>query len=179
MLDDLPEIGDEPKAFRRDIVALLPRLRRFCCALAGGRENGDDLLQATVERALASEQRFERGTRLDSWMYRIARNIRIDQARASKARGGIAATIDEIAEPIGSDGIAVVEGRSDLTAVARLFAALPQPQREVFSLVALDGLSYRDAADILEVPIGTIMSRLARARSTMESALHCQEDAAR
>jgi RNA polymerase sigma-70 factor (ECF subfamily) len=105
-------------------------------------------------------------------VFRIARNLHFDELRAAKARGGTHAELDAAADYIGADGLRIVEARSDLGAAAQAFAALPEAQRETFVLVALEGLSYREAAELLEVPIGTIMSRLARARAVMESRIN-------
>ena len=157
-----------PDRVREEIVALLPRLRRYCATLAGNRDMGDDLMQSAVERALMHLDRFTPGTRLDSWVYRIARNIFIDQLRAERVRGGHPVPFDEIPDVAGDDGQAIVDARSDLASATLAFAALPTAHREIFSLVVIDGMSYRDAADLLEIPVGTVMSRLARARSAIE-----------
>lgn len=151
-------------AMRAAIVATLPRLRRFCQAMAGNAADGDDLMQATVERALRRADQFEPGTRLDSWMYRIAQNIHIDGARAARRRG-TAIDVDALLGIAGSDGRETVENRSQLSAAQRALQALPDDQRAVFALVVIEGRSYRDTAETLEVPVGTVMSRLARARA--------------
>lgn len=156
-----------PTGFHADIVALLPRLLRFCRALSQNTADADDLLQAAVERALVNAGKWQQGTRLDSWIYRIAQNIAIDWSRARAVRG-VPAALDMVADVTGDDGIAVVEGRSDLGQVALAFSALPAEQRAVLTLVTLDGLSYREAADILDVPAGTVMSRLSRARGALQ-----------
>lgn len=159
-----------PAGFHADIVALLPRLLRFCRALSRNAADADDLLQAAVERALVNAGKWRQGTRLDSWIYRIAQNIAIDWSRASAVRG-VPAELDMVADVTGDDGIAVVEGRSDLGQVALAFAALPAEQRAVLTLVTLDGLSYREAAEILDVPAGTVMSRLSRARGALQKSI--------
>jgi RNA polymerase sigma-70 factor (ECF subfamily) len=151
------------EAMRSAIVAALPRLRRFCQAMVGNPHDGDDLMQATVERALSRHVQFEPGTRVDSWMYRIAQNLHIDGVR-SRQRRGVTVPIEDLPERIGEDGWAVVEGRSELAMAQRALAQLPDDQRAAFVLVVIEGLSYREAADTLDVPIGTIMSRIARAR---------------
>ncbi|HEX7789526.1 MAG TPA: RNA polymerase sigma factor [Afipia sp.] len=152
---------------RTQIVALLPRLRRFCAALTRGGDAGDDLCQATIERALTRADQFEPGTRLDSWMYKIARNIQIDMVRRQKTRGA-EIDISEDFEVIGDDGVAIVEGRSELAMAEAAMARLPDEQRALIALVVIDGQSYRDAAEILGIPIGTVMSRIARARRTID-----------
>ena len=152
---------------RQDVIAILPRLRRFCMALAKGMDVGDDLCQATVERALSREDQFIPGTRLDSWMYRIAQNIHIDQVRRLKTRG-VEIDVDDAFTVSGDDGVQIVEGRSDLAKARAAMAALPDDQRILLALVVLDGKSYREASDILEIPMGTVMSRIARARRSID-----------
>jgi RNA polymerase sigma-70 factor, ECF subfamily len=154
------------KATKDQLVALLPRLRRFCMALTRSAEAGDDLAQSTIERALSRINQWHEGTRLDSWMFRIAQNINIDQARAQKTRG-VSVDIDELASVSGEDGRDVVESRNALAKARAAMAKLPDDQRTLIALVAIDGQSYKDAAAILDIPIGTVMSRLARARAAI------------
>lgn len=153
--------------FRTAVIAALPRLRRFCQGLVGHVQDGDDLMQSTVERALSRAHQFVPGTRVDSWMFRIAQNLHIDRVRAAGRRGQ-QVPVDEPPETMGEDGRATVESRSDLAAAQRALQAVPDDQRAAFLLVVVEGLSYREAADVLEVPVGTIMSRLARARGRIE-----------
>ncbi len=164
--------GDE--GLRTQIVALLPRLRRFCAALTRNGDAGDDLCQATIERALSRSDQFEPGTRLDSWMYRIARNLQIDAVRRRHTRG-VEIDIDDAFDVAGDDGVAVVEGRSDLARAEAAMAALPDEQRALIALVVLDGQSYRDAAEMLDIPIGTVMSRIARARRSIDLAVRGEQ----
>ena len=151
------------------ILAVLPRLRRFCHAMAGNAADGDDLMQSTVERALAHGDQFQRGTRIDSWLYRIAQNLQIDLARA-KGRRGTAVPVEDAFGLVGDDGEGVFH-RAELAAVSRALADVPEDQRAAFLLVVVEGLSYREAADALDVPVGTIMSRIARARGRIDKAL--------
>lgn len=168
---EMPRQGNPPdQDLRADIVGLLPRLRRFCHALARGADAGDDLCQATVERALARSGQFQPGTRMDSWMYRIAQNLMIDDHRRRRTRG-VEIDVDEQFDLRGEDGVAVVERRSDLARARAALAALPEDQRVVMALVVIDGQSYRDAAAVLGVPIGTVMSRIARARAAIDKAM--------
>jgi RNA polymerase sigma-70 factor (ECF subfamily) len=154
-----------PDDVRARIVAFIPRLRRFCGGLSESRHQGDDLMQATVERALSRIDQWQPGTSLESWMYRMARNIRIDRARADRVRG---AGADVSTDVLPSDDVlARLEARSDLDAVRAAMASLPAEQRELMALVVIDGQSYKDAAEILEIPIGTVMSRIARARRSI------------
>jgi RNA polymerase sigma-70 factor, ECF subfamily len=165
--------------FRTRIVEVLPRLRRFAHALTKDRDRGDDLVQETCMRALSRIDQFEAGTKLDSWMYRIAQNIWFDQVRSSKARGtvvelddGVDAAVDTsiLSGPV-TDGRRVVEGRLTLDAVNRAMAKLPSDLQVLVALVCVDGRSYQEAAEITESPIGTVMSRLARARRMLHEAL--------
>ena len=155
---------------RTRMVELLPRLRRFAVALTGDLDQADDLVQEACMRALSRVEQWQPGTRLDSWMYRIAQNLWLDRMRAKKVRGE---QVDvESAEALaGPDGRVVVESRLTLNAVSAAMAQLPNEQRLLIALVCIDGLSYKEAAEITETPIGTVMSRLARARRELHARL--------
>ena len=152
------------------MAALVPRLRRFAYGLTGSIDAGDDLVQSTCERALSRLHLWQPGTRLDSWMYRIMQNLWIDDLRAGRRRE-IATESETFDSMVGGDAEREVEVRLDLAAVRRHIAGLPPDQRAVLLLVSVDGLSYKEAAAVLEVPIGTVMSRLARARLALARAL--------
>ena len=158
---------DGPADLREQIVEVLPRVRRFCLALARSQDAGDDLCQATVERALSRADQFIQGTRLDSWMYRIAQNIFIDDKRRVRTRGH-EVDVDNAFALAGDNGVQIVEGRSDLASARAAMAALPEEQRLLMTLVVLDGMSYKEAATTLDIPIGTVMSRIARARRAID-----------
>lgn len=162
--------------FAHDLVALLPRLRRFARALAGAPDRADDLVQSACERALRARDTFQPGTRLDAWMFRILRNVWIDAARRAGARGGEHAALDEVAEQAGWDGRDVTETRLMLARAREAIAALPPESREVVVLVCVEELSYREAAEVLEVPVGTVMSRLSRARAKLARTLGLAQD---
>jgi RNA polymerase sigma-70 factor, ECF subfamily len=151
---------------RDEIVALVPRLRRFCMALTRSADGGDDLAQSTIERALSRIDQWQPGTRLDSWMFRIAQNIFIDEVRASKRRG-TTVDVDALEMVVGDDGRRITEGRSDVARARAAIEALPDDQRSLIALVVIDGQSYKEAAAILDIPIGTVMSRIARARQSI------------
>jgi RNA polymerase sigma-70 factor, ECF subfamily len=153
--------------FRSRLIDLIPRLRRFAAALTGDLDQADDLVQDTCARALSRRDQWQDGTRLDSWMYRIAQNLWLDQMRAKKTRG----THVEADDISGTDGRTVVENRLSLAAVSAAMAKLPEDQRLLVALVCIDGVSYKQAAEITGVPIGTVMSRLARARRQLHAAL--------
>src|SRR5271165_1667188 len=154
---------DDPRLL---IVDFLPRLRRFCHAITGDPDKGDDLVQETCARALSRLAQWEAGTRLDSWMFRIAQNLWFDQRRAHKVRGD-AVDIDQAYDIPGDDGRDIAEFRLTLREVNEGIAELPADQQVLIALVCVDGLSYKEAAEVLEVPIGTVMSRLARARRAL------------
>ncbi len=151
---------------RRDLAALLPRLRRFGIALAGSPEQGDDIVQAAVERVLTKADQWQPGTSLESWTFKIMQNIWRDELRRRKT--------DERKQALNSagtdetiDGPNVAETMLMLTKTRACFARLPEDQRLALALVVLDGRSYREAADQLEIPIGTLMSRLSRGRDAL------------
>jgi RNA polymerase sigma-70 factor (ECF subfamily) len=156
--------------FERELLALLPRLRRFARALAYDPADADDLCQIALERALKAWRSFEPGTRLDSWMYRIMRNCWIDEVRSRQRRSETFAP-EEAGLGVGDDGDRHIEARVELAAVDRAMAALPDEQREVIALVLVEGLAYREAADILGVPMGTLTSRLVRGRQALMAQL--------
>ena len=128
---------------------------------------GDDLTQSTIERALRRIHQWQQGTRLDSWMFRIARNINIDEARA-RIRRTAQIDYDAIDNAIGEDGRQITETRSTLACARTAMAKLSDDQRALMMLVVVEGQSYREAADTLHIPIGTVMSRIARARRTID-----------
>ena len=152
--------------FESEMIALLPRLRRFAHALARSSVDADDLCQAAVERALKSRDQWQPGTRLDSWMYRIMRNLWIDETRARGRRDQTFAP-EEAGTNIGDDGARRAELRLELTDLDRAMNRLPPEQREVIALVLVEGLAYKEAAAVLDVPIGTLTSRLSRGREAL------------
>ena len=159
------------KEIHTALPLLLPRLRRFCRGLAGSLDGGDDLCQEAIARALAGAGGFERGSRLDRWIFRIARNIQIDSGRRRRTRGE-EVDVDYAESTAGDDGRQVTEARSDLARVRSGFRDLPEDQRMLMLLVVVEGFSYKDAAETLEIPLGTVMSRLSRARKALDRCLH-------
>lgn len=151
---------------RQEIAALVPRLRRFAGALAGNTADGDDIVQTACVKALSGLDRFTPGTRLDSWMFRIVQNCFLDSVR-SRRRSAV--TDPELLERQSDGGLGArrAEDRLVLAELREAVAALPDEQRAVLALVAIDGLSYKDAAAALGIPVGTVMSRLARARAKL------------
>src|SRR5262245_17933894 len=155
---------------RQEMVALLPRLRRFALVQTGSRELADELVQAACERALSRLDQFTPGTRLDSWMFRIVRSLWIDKARYARRRPEAGAEMIGLM-PFDARIQEQVEAKADLAIVRDAVATLPEEQRVVLALVAIDGRSYQQAAETLGVPIGTVMSRLSRARRKLVDAL--------
>lgn len=158
------------------IAEMLPRLRRFACGLAGSLADADDVLQAAIEKALSRPDQFRAGSRLDSWMFRIIQTTWFDHRGSAAVR--LAERPDLLERMQGADEIRELEARSTLRRVERLIAALPDEQRVVLMLVTVDGVSYREAAEILDIPVGTIMSRLARARLAIGRGLEARREAA-
>ncbi|MDL1863540.1 sigma-70 family RNA polymerase sigma factor, partial [Betaproteobacteria bacterium PRO7] len=146
--------------FRAELVNLLPRLRRFARALARHREDADDLVQAALERALTRREQWTPGTRLDSWMFKIINNAWIDEVRSRARRDALFAPEEE------GEGVGAPQAGSpvDAIAVRRAMALLNDDQRAAVGLVLVEGLPYKEAAEVLGIPIGTLTSRLARAR---------------
>lgn len=147
---------------RKQLGQFTPRLRRFALTLTRSQVDADDLVQSTLERALVCLQKWEPGTRLDSWLYRIAQNLWIDQRRRARLRGST-----ESADAMlltGEDGREVNERQLMIRDAVRALDSLPEDQQAVLALVSIEGLSYEEAAEVLNVPKGTVMSRLARAR---------------
>jgi RNA polymerase sigma-70 factor, ECF subfamily len=156
--------------FRDRMVAFLPRLRRFTYGLTGDFASADDLVQDACVRALANREQWQPGTKFESWMFRIAQNLWIDRRRTAKSRG-VHHDIDDVAEPMGVDGRDITDQRLTLAAVAKAMQSLSDDQRTLLSLVCIDGASYKEAAETLNLPIGTVMSRLARARQALQGIL--------
>lgn len=154
--------------FKRELVELLPRLRRFASALTHSHADAEDLVQTAVERALRHASSWQAGTRLDSWLYKIVQNLWRDELKAHRRR---AEPLDAAADVVGVDGreTTLTHLRSIETRAA--LAELPEEQRLVVVLVVLDGMSYQQAAEVLNAPVGTVMSRLARARSKLAARL--------
>ncbi len=156
---------------RKELVALLPRLKRFAYSLSGSLDEADDLVQASCEKALMRLDQFEIGTRLDSWMFRIVQNTWIDRMRYSQRRGVV--NDPDAVERLAFDARIheQIEARSALGILRAQFARLPEEQKVVLSLVTIDGHSYEEAAQLLSIPIGTVMSRLSRARRKLAEAI--------
>lgn len=152
---------------REEIVALLPRLRRLARALARPPGEPDDLVQLTVERALTRSGQWVPGTRLDSWMFRIMKNAWIDEHRARKRHGLVLVDDEEAGARAAFDGESAMASRLEASEVERAMAKLPDEQRLAVALVLVEGLSYKEAAEVLQIPQGTLTSRLVRGRAAL------------
>lgn len=152
--------------FERDLLDLLPRLRRFARALTLDAADADDLCQVALERALKAESQWQAGTRLDSWMYRIMRNGWIDEIRARRRRSETFVGEEE-GMNVGVADDQRIEARVELGKVDQAMAQLPPEQREVIALILVEGLAYKEAAEALDLPMGTVTSRLVRGRQAL------------
>jgi RNA polymerase sigma-70 factor (ECF subfamily) len=152
----------------RLLAGLVPRLRRFGLALTGSRADADDLVQMACERALQRGEQLRDHARIDGWLYGIMRHLWIDEIRSRRVRRH--ADLDEAGEVEGASGTAA-EGVVMLGTVRQCLQALSADHRTVLILVCVDGLTYREAAEVLGVPIGTVMSRIARARQELHARL--------
>lgn len=158
---------------RDEIAALLPRLRRFGRTLARHREDADDLVQIAVERALTHTEQWRPGTRLDSWLFRIMQNAWIDETR-SRVRRSETFVAEEAGENV---GVSTTDAQIDALAVRKAVAQLSDDQRAAVGLVLVEGLPYKEAAEVLGIPVGTLTSRLARAREALQAILSGTEGA--
>jgi RNA polymerase sigma-70 factor (ECF subfamily) len=157
---------DPSQPVRDGLIALLPRLRRLARALAGQAADADDLVQIVLERALVRARQWRPDAPLDKWVFAIARNAWRDEMR-SRGRAQNVFAFEE-AGALVADGASAPAQKVELAAA---LAALPPDHREVVALVLVEGLSYTEAAELLEVPVGTVTSRLARARAALQTHL--------
>jgi RNA polymerase sigma factor (sigma-70 family) len=152
--------------FERRLTDLLPRLRRLARALTPQGADADDLVQTTLERGLRRRAQWRAGTSLEAWMFTIMKNAWIDETRA-RSRRDRRAEPAVAAEELPDPAIPSLERRRDAERVRQAVAGLPDDQRLAVALVLVDGLSYAEAARVMETPIGTLTSRLGRARAAL------------
>jgi RNA polymerase sigma-70 factor (ECF subfamily) len=152
---------------RAELVALLPRLRRFARALTRDAHDADDLVQLALERALAHAAQRRPEMQLAGWVFGILRNAWVDEQRARGRRARLFSP-EESGEQVAD---AASSAAPQMLAVQEALERLPGEQRLVVALVLIEGLSYKEAAHLLEIPIGTLTSRLARARETLQALL--------
>jgi RNA polymerase sigma-70 factor (ECF subfamily) len=147
------------------IAAELPRLWRYGLVLSGNRDTAEELVQATCVRAIERAHQFQPGTRLDRWLIAILHSIWLNEIRSRKVRQG-QGLVDADAVLV-FDGMKETETNILAAQVLREVQGLPEVQRETVYLVYVEGLTYREAAETLAIPIGTVMSRLAAARAKL------------
>lgn len=163
-------MADAGRIVGEELVAFLPNMRRFAVSLCRSSPVADDLVQLACERALASADSFQPGSRFDAWIFRIIRNLWIDDIRRQRV-AGVQDDIADHTERLAADDGQGAQTKIFLGEVWEAMQSLSAEQREVLMLVCVEEFSYREAADTLEVPIGTIMSRLARARLNLAKAV--------
>ncbi|WP_244313989.1 RNA polymerase sigma factor [Roseibium denhamense] len=159
---------------KTEMIRALPKLRSFALRLCRNPDQADDLVQATCERAIRSLDKFDPATRLDSWMFRILQNLYLNSARdtANRSRllGLVMADYNET-----YDGVKAANSSLELQQVQAFIEQLEEDNKIVLLMIAVEGRSYKDVADELNVPIGTVTSRLARARLKLRDWLESQE----
>ncbi|OLF78279.1 RNA polymerase subunit sigma-70 [Maricaulis sp. W15] len=163
-------MGKRSARLENEMIEYLPRMRRFARSLSRDAADADDLVQLTVERALTRLDQWQDGTRLDSWMYRIMKNAWIDETRRRQRQGRHLAP-PEAGESVGAED-PDFDKRIRAMSVERAMATLPDDQRIAVGLVLVEGLSYKEASNVLDVPMGTLTSRLARGRKALEAQLN-------
>lgn len=159
----------EEHALRLQIVALIPRLRRFALGLTRNGPEADDVVQMALERAISKINQFQPGTRLEAWMFRIVKTTWLDDRRRMARRP--AENNDQAVNEFAGERLPQTDALDLRADIARALDALSEDQRAVVLLVLVEGQSYDEASEILNVPVGTIMSRLSRARAALMKAL--------
>ena len=155
------------------LVELIPRLRRYARALVGDRASADDLVQDTLERAWAKLHLYRRGTDLRAWLFTVMHNVHVNKVRATRVTDTLEDDLPELGQRA-SQGDALLVRDLD-----RAIARLPSEQRAVLLLVTLEEMSYEEVARALGIPIGTVMSRLSRAREKLRMIMLGQGAAAK
>jgi RNA polymerase sigma-70 factor (ECF subfamily) len=160
---------------RAELVELMPRLQRFGLVLTRSFVDADDLVQTACERALSRGAQLRGKTKIRAWMYTMMRNLWIDEVRARRTRrhDGLEAANDVM----GDDGEALAERNSTWAAVRRALSELPVQQRAALTLVCVDGMSYKETAEILDIPVGTVASQVARGRQALHEQLAIRSSA--
>ncbi|MBT8429322.1 MAG: sigma-70 family RNA polymerase sigma factor [Gammaproteobacteria bacterium] len=148
------------------LIELIPRMRRFATGLSGSTAWGDDLVQAACERLLQRKDALQPDSRLDSWLYQVIRNLHIDGIRAQSVRDRNADEIKLVADlrPVSTDPM---QAHIRLGEVNDAMQLLSEEHRSALMLICVEGLSYKEAAEVLQVPMGTVTSRLVRARKSL------------
>ena len=157
-------------AFGEALIRLLPNLRRYAMSLARRADLADDLVQTTVERAIRASASYDPAARLEPWLFRITRNAFIDVTRRQRTQG-VEVDVFDIPEALPDDNDRAVEARLMLRATQDAMKSLPPEQAEILHLICIEELSYAEAAAVLDIPKGTVMSRLSRARLALSDKL--------
>jgi RNA polymerase sigma-70 factor (ECF subfamily) len=165
--------GDQPDALICALLAHIPGLRRYAAALAGNAADADDLVQECIERALVRHETLREPDSLGRWLRTILHNLYVTKLRR---RAAASLPIEDFAEDLALS--VPPEDQGQIRDLVRALGSLSVEHRQVLLLVSLEGLSYREVAEILDIPIGTVMSRLARARERLRSLLDGDEDRA-
>lgn len=152
-----------------EIEEVLPAMRRFARGLAGREDLADDLVQDALAKALSNYDRFEQGTNLKAWLFRIIRNTHIDEMRKVQRRGTHIDVDDEEVVQIGVPGSQL--SSVELVEFRRAFAKLSDEDREVLLLIGMEGHTYEEASEMIDVPVGTVKSRLSRARDRLRATM--------
>jgi len=160
-------MSSAPAEISNQIVELLPRLRRFARSLSRNQHDADDLVQSVVERAWRHLDQLKPGANLGSWMFGIMKNAWIDDRRAKARRGEVALPEDSGEHP----AISPTDANTSLWSVSEAMNKLPEEQRLAVALVLVEGMSYKEASELLDIPMGTLTSRLARGRTALAAAL--------
>src|SRR5690554_5895316 len=162
----LPGWCEEGSKLRAEIGEELPHLRRYALSLTRCPAEADDLVQSCIERALAREAQFDQERRLRPWLFRILHNLHVSNVRRRKRE------YEQLRKQSDNDGVAGNQQEyCDLDAAGKMLAKLPSDYREVLLIVCVSGLSYQEAAAVLEVPVGTVRSRIFRAREQLRQQL--------
>jgi RNA polymerase sigma-70 factor, ECF subfamily len=156
-----------PEEISERIVELLPRLRRFARSLSRNQHDADDLVQSAVERAWRHLDQLAPGAALHSWMFGIMKNAWLDNLRSSKRRREVSLPEDSGDHP----AVNPTDMNANLWSVSEAMDKLPEEQRLAVALVLVEGLSYKEASELLDIPMGTLTSRLARGRTALATAL--------
>ncbi|WP_323813856.1 RNA polymerase sigma factor [Cellvibrio sp. NN19] len=160
---------------KQELTQLAPMLRRFAYSLTGSAADADDLLQNTLERLLSRD--IPEDIDLTKWAFRVCRNLWIDEYRARKVRQRNVYSLDDTEEPA-VDGEQAIHDQIALAQVDAAMNQLPDEQRSIMALIAVQGMSYKEVAQTLGIPAGTVMSRLARARVALANFLQAGTNAA-
>ena len=165
----IPDMAPDPKEFSTQLIAELPYLRRFARSLAGDAALADDLVQDTAARAIEKQRLYDPSRPLRAWLYAILRNLFINGIR-KRAQFHVVKNVDDLID--GEDAVPPEQEQGlSLRLITDALDRLPPQHREVIALVSLEEMSYRDVSEILGVPMGTVMSRLSRAREQMRRLL--------